>query len=154
MLKLNLQYFGHLMRRVDSLEKNLMLGKIEGRRRRGQQRVRCLDGITNSMDMSLSTGRWWRTGKLGVLQSMGLQSQTWPSNWTTTDFIQAQSFPFCNFASLTSHSYCFFKKTLSENHVQLNLSHIFKVESENWYWDYPRQLTLWDSKLDYPPVSW
>ena len=58
MLKLKLQYFGHLMRRVDSLEKNLMLGKIEGSRRRGQQRVRCLDGITNSMDMSLSTGRW------------------------------------------------------------------------------------------------
>ena len=54
MLKLKLQYFGHLMRRTDSLEKTLMLGKIEGRRRRGQQRMRCLDGITNSMDMSLS----------------------------------------------------------------------------------------------------
>ena len=51
MLKLKLQYFGHLMRRVDSLEKTLMLGKIEGRRRRGQQRIRWLDGITASMDM-------------------------------------------------------------------------------------------------------
>ena len=54
MLKLKLQYFGHLIRRTDSLEKTLMLGKIKGRRRRGQQRMRRLDGITDSMDMSLS----------------------------------------------------------------------------------------------------
>ena len=54
MLKLKLQYFGHLMRRADSLEKTLMLGKIEGKRRRGQQRIRWLDGITDLMDMSLS----------------------------------------------------------------------------------------------------
>ena len=57
MLKLKLQYFGHLMRRTDSLEKILMLGKIEGRRRRGQQRMRWLDGIADSMDMSLGTLR-------------------------------------------------------------------------------------------------
>ena len=54
MLNLKLQYFGHLMQRTDSLEKTLMLGKIEGRRKRGQQKIRCLDSITDSMDMSLS----------------------------------------------------------------------------------------------------
>ena len=72
MLKLKLQYFGHLMQRTDSLEKTLMLGKIEGRKRRGRQRTRWLDGIIDSMDINLS--KLQETVKPDVLQSMGSQS--------------------------------------------------------------------------------
>ena len=73
-MKLKLQYFGHLIQRTDSFKKTLMVGKIEGRRRRGRQRMRWLDGITDSMDMSLrSSGSWWWSGRPGVPQSIGLQ---------------------------------------------------------------------------------
>ena len=82
MLKLKLQYFGHLMWRVDSLEKNLMLGGIGGKRRRGRQRMRWLDGITDSMDVSLGElGSWWWTGRPGVLRFMG--SQRVGRDWAT-----------------------------------------------------------------------
>ena len=87
MLKLRLQYFGHLMRRANSLEKTLILGQIEDGRRRGRQRMRWLDDITDSMDVSLNELRsWWWTGRPGVLRFMGSQrvGQDWVTelNWT------------------------------------------------------------------------
>ena len=94
MLKLKLQYFGHLMQRVDSLEKTLMLGGIGGRRRRGQQRMKWLDGIlTRWTWVSVNSGSWWWTGRPGVLQFMGSQrvGHDWATELNWTELIIAKT---------------------------------------------------------------
>ena len=99
MLKPKLQYFGHLMWRADSFEETLMLGKIEGKRRRGHQRIRCLDSITDSMDMNLSKlRRQWRTWEPGMLQSMRSQRVGYD---LATEQWDKQHSPFGSFFTIT-----------------------------------------------------
>ena len=93
MLKLKLQYFCHLMWRVDSLEKTLMLGGIGGKRRRGRQRMRWLEGITDSMEwVCVNSGSWWWTGRPGMLWFMGSQSDEhdWATDLIWSDYMIQQ----------------------------------------------------------------
>ena len=124
MLNLKLQYFGHLMRRVDSLEKTVMLGGIGGRRRRGWQRIRWLDGITDSMEwVWVNSGSWWWTERPGVLRFMGSQrvGQDWVTelNWTEREVWMEQKVQARNWNNIYCYSFTLHLKCLSIYLIQV-----------------------------------
>ena len=124
MLKLKLQYFGHLMRRVDSLAKTLMLGGIGGRRRMGPPRMRGLTGIVDLMDVSLrNSRRWWWTGRPGVLRFMGSQrvGHYWATelNWSTRQHIPKVNDCWNFKANLNTYS-----PTISQSYIFVSVSSV------------------------------
>ena len=136
MLKLKLQYFGHLIRRVDSLEKTLMLGGIGGRRRRGRQTMRWLDGITDWMDASLSELRrdWWWTGRPGMLRFMGSQrvGHDWVTKLNCTELR-----PIKSKKTILLHLYLFFPQSSFFLHVEkiFSFKHLtYIIFSLCWRW--------------------
>ena len=143
MLKMKLQNFGHMMGRTDSFENILILGRIEGGRRRGWQRMRWLDGITDSMDMILSkSGSWWWTGRPGVLQSMGLQrvEHYWVSElkWTLLDCLNINSvYPLT--IQMVKENMSIWKRNVIpiDFSLRVNLREKKKTAKNQHFWSFP-----------------